>query len=132
MDAQDQDAARKEEMVLAKANRAQSLDAVELHADKIVEYIYLGSEDSAADLEALRYHGIEHVVVPARTSTPRVRFEGEVNYLVWDVYDVPGYPIIWCFDAFTDYLIRAVERKQPVLVHCANGVSRSAGKRSNE
>ena len=122
------DARKKEEMKQAKLQVGREIDALELNADEIVDGLFLGSEDAAGDVEALRKHNIRHVLVPARTSMQRVKFEGDVNYLVWDVYDVPAYPIIWCFDAFTEYIRQALDKKEGVLVHCANGVSRSPGK----
>ena len=86
--------------------------------------------------------------------TPPPLFESEFDYHIWPVLDVPGFPIIWAFPTFVRAIASALsngtdnkadipdnartdnsrsqrQQKQKqsqahaVLVHCANGVSRS-------
>lgn len=102
-----------------------SLDSFSLHCDEIVPGVFLGSESSAVDVNLLKKYGITHILIPAHTSQPRLRHPGVFTYLIWDAYDVKGYPLIWCFDVYCELIEEALRSGGKVLVHCANGVSRS-------
>jgi len=45
---------------------------------------------------------------------------------IWPIDDVPGYPIIHAFPSFVALLERVCATYGVAIVHCANGVSRSA------
>ena len=95
----------------------------------------------------VRVHASPRLASPGHEHTPPPLFEGEFDYLIWPVQDVPGYPIIRSFPAFVEAIRSALNNgdtrdggstgssggggggdgggRGGVLVHCASGVSRS-------
>ena len=123
-------------MAASKGVRASSsdgkapLDEFTRHADEILPFLWLGSEDAGrAPVESLRAHGITHVLVPADTGQPdskKPRYEGCFVYLMFRVMDMPGFPIIRCWPRFVEAIESARAAGGIALCHCASGVSRSA------
>ena len=95
------------------------------NADQITEFLWLGNDIAAEDASVLQAHGITDILVPAYIGHDALLHEGQFNYKIWPVMDVPGYPIIHAFPAFCAHLEAVRARNGIAYVHCANGVSRS-------
>ncbi|XP_020571489.1 protein-tyrosine-phosphatase MKP1-like [Phalaenopsis equestris] len=99
----------------------------DIECSRVAEHVYLGSEAAARDREALRRHGITHVLNCVGGACPDY-FRGELFYKTLWLHDSPAEDIASVFyDAF-DYLeeVRAARPPGRVLVHCRRGASRSA------
>ncbi|XP_020674131.1 protein-tyrosine-phosphatase MKP1 [Dendrobium catenatum] len=98
-----------------------------LECSRVADHVYLGSEAAARDREALRRHGITHVLNCVGGVCPEC-FRGDLVYKTLWLHDSPAEDIASVFyDAF-DYLeeVRAARPPARVLVHCRRGASRSA------
>lgn len=100
----------------------------EANASRITEQLWLGNASAAtAPLEELKAQGITHVLTPAMIAgfTHRLYAE-DLVYLQYHIADLPGWPIIPLFPEASRFISDAIASGGCVLVHCANGVSRSA------
>lgn len=94
---------------------------------RVADHVYLGSEAAARDREALRRHGITHVLNCVGGACPEY-FRGELVYKTLWLHDSPAEDITSVFYEAFDYLeeVRAASPPARVLVHCRRGASRSA------
>ena len=86
--------------------------------------MYLGSENSAIDLEYLRKHNIDRIVIAAMYCDKHFRDEDGIKYMVLDIDDSPDEDIQKHFDSVIDFI--QAKDDTNVLVHCISGISRSA------
>ncbi|KAJ0972792.1 hypothetical protein J5N97_020751 [Dioscorea zingiberensis] len=94
---------------------------------RVADHVYLGSDAAARDRDALRRHGITHVLNCVGSACPEY-FRGDLAYKTLWLHDSPAEDITSVlYDAF-DYLeeVRAARPPGRVLVHCLHGASRSA------
>uniref|UniRef100_A0A6B2LKN1 Protein-tyrosine-phosphatase n=1 Tax=Arcella intermedia TaxID=1963864 RepID=A0A6B2LKN1_9EUKA len=88
--------------------------------------MYLGSEDAGAlPLAELQTHKISHILIPAYTGRPAVLHPNSISYMHLNLRDVQGVPIIPEFKAAFAFIDEGL-KEGAVLVHCAQGISRSA------
>ncbi|PKA66116.1 Protein-tyrosine-phosphatase MKP1 [Apostasia shenzhenica] len=99
----------------------------DLECSHVADHVFLGSEAAARDREALRRHGITHVLNCIGGACPEY-FRGDLVYRTLWLHDSPAEDITSVlYDAF-DYLeeVRTARTPARVLVHCRRGASRSA------
>lgn len=96
------------------------------HAHEIVPGLFLGSEDAAADLNALTRCRVRRILIPAKTGREAIRFPEHFQYLQWNIPDVGGFPLLPLLEECCRFIEEARERHETVLCHCAQGRSRSA------
>ena len=93
-------------------------------ASKILDYLYLGSEWNASNLEELRQNGITHVL----NSTREIDNFFPAHFVYHNVreYDEEATDLLKYFDGTYKFIRAAREKEGKVLVHCKMGISRSA------
>jgi len=87
--------------------------------------VYLGGYQVAGDLACLQRHGITHIVNMAADVCDS-SFPQHFSYLTYYLKDTNNEDISPLFYRTLDWMQSAVERGGRVLVHCREGVSRSA------
>lgn len=93
-------------------------------ASKIEEYLYLGSEWNASNLEELRHNGITHILNVTREIDNF--FPGAFQYMNIRVYDEEITDLMKHFNSTYSFIKTAKSNSGKVLVHCKMGISRSA------
>lgn len=93
-------------------------------ASEVFEYLYLGSEWNASNLEELQRNGIGQILNVTREIDNF--FPGLFDYLNVRVYDEDGTELLRHWDKTFKFIEKAKKNGSKVLVHCKMGVSRSA------
>jgi protein phosphatase slingshot len=93
-------------------------------ASKIEEFLYLGSEWNASNLEELRQNGITHILNVTREIDNF--FPGTFQYMNVRVYDEEITDLLKHFNSTYSFIKTAKASSGKVLVHCKMGISRSA------
>lgn len=98
------------------------------YANEIIPGLYLGSEESGqVALSSLQERSIGRILIPANTGCEGViRYPDHIKYLQYNIPDVPSFPLGAMLDEFCDFIEQGRENQSSVLVHCAQGKSRSA------
>jgi atypical dual specificity phosphatase len=89
---------------------------------QIIDKVWLGSQDAAADLEQLKQKNITHILNVAPIPN---KFPEEFEYMNVPLLDVDETPLAAVFPQCFEFIDRA-RGAGGVLVHCNAGVSRSA------
>jgi len=97
----------------------------ESHCSKVDDGLYVSSELVAKNRDILAGHGITHVVNTIGFLCPNV-FPGELSYLLVNILDSPQEDILPVLYDIFDFIEQARAGGGRVLVHCSQGVSRSA------
>lgn len=93
-------------------------------ATEILEYLYLGSEWNASNLEELKDKGVGHILNVTREIDNF--YPGLFDYFNIRVYDDETTEMLKHWDKTYKYIAQAKEQGSKVLVHCKMGISRSA------
>jgi Dual specificity phosphatase, catalytic domain len=106
-------------------------NALRRHANEIVDGVFLGSEDAnlLASAEDLAEANIKLIVIPAYLGRPDSECQPRRDGIVYcqrRVLDLPGFNIANVLIECVERIKEAHENGGGVLVHCAQGVSRSA------
>lgn len=91
----------------------------------IANALYISSYQVACSCEALRRHQITHIVNTAADICEN-NFVGEFRYLTYYLKDTNNEDISVLFYRTLSWIHDAIQRQGRVLVHCREGVSRSA------
>ncbi|BFZ18427.1 hypothetical protein BsWGS_21466 [Bradybaena similaris] len=91
---------------------------------EILEFLYLGSEWNASNLEELLEKGIGYILNVTREIDNF--FEGKFQYFNVRVVDVDESDLLKHWDKTYKFISKARSHNSKVLVHCKMGVSRSA------
>jgi protein-tyrosine phosphatase len=100
--------------------------------NKIIDYLFIGSFEDAIDIKQLQKHNIKHIINVAK----------ECNHTkIYDNITYEKYPIIEYYKPVNEdniydlnytnleklffILDNYIEKKEPILIHCAHGMSRS-------
>jgi len=94
-------------------------------SEVVANAVYLGGYQVAGDLECLQRHGITHIVNMAADVCDN-SFPDQFNYLTYYLKDTNSEDISPLFYRTLDWIQNAVDSGGRVLVHCREGVSRSA------
>lgn len=94
--------------------------------NQVIEYLYIGDKRTARDREMLKGLGVTHVL--NATSEVRNYFEKEpgFSYLNLPCMDTDAANMAPFFDQAVTFIHGARQEGHSVLVHCQQGVSRSA------
>lgn len=94
-------------------------------SEVIPERLFISSFQVAGDLERLRQVGITHIVNAAGDICDN-KFPGQFQYLTYYLKDVNSEDISLLFYRTLEWIEQAINSGGRVLVHCREGVSRSA------
>lgn len=92
--------------------------------DKVVDGLYIGNEAVSSKLDVLRRHKITHIL--AAGFGLKRHFPENFEYKKFDMIDMPSYEIHRHFAECNSFIDSAISHGGSVLVHCFQGVSRSA------
>ncbi|KAF0696153.1 Aste57867_13069 [Aphanomyces stellatus] len=98
--------------------------SVQFNVTKILDGLYVGGRDSVDDSATLKSLGITHVVNCTEDKPTTV--DGSIHYLHVPIADDPDVAIERHFDAVFGFIQSARENGKACLVHCSQGMSRSA------
>jgi len=93
-------------------------------ASRIFDFLYLGSEWNASNLEELNSNGITHILNVTREIDNF--FPAVFKYLNIREYDVEETDLLKYWDETFNFIHSCVQMSGKVLVHCKMGISRSA------
>jgi len=93
-------------------------------ASKIFEFMYLGSEWNASNLEELNTNGITHIMNVTREIDNF--FPASFKYLNIREYDVKETDLMKYWDQTNTFVSDCIKTGGKVLIHCKMGISRSA------
>ena len=93
-------------------------------ASKILDYLYLGSEWNASNLEELRANGITRILNVTREIDNF--FPADFQYKNIRVYDEEATDLLRFFEETYKFIKEAKDTDGKTLVHCKMGISRSA------
>ncbi|CAF1160084.1 unnamed protein product [Didymodactylos carnosus] len=89
---------------------------------KILNGLYIGNEQNAADTQLLSDEQITHIV---NVTQHLPCYSSELNYYHLPVDDSNKQNLIDYFDKAYMFILNAIENNKKVLVHCQAGISRS-------
>eukprot|EP00457_Paulinella_chromatophora_P001003 gb/GEZN01001005.1/.p1 GENE.gb/GEZN01001005.1/~~gb/GEZN01001005.1/.p1 ORF type:complete len:918 (+),score=114.87 gb/GEZN01001005.1/:511-3264(+) len=93
------------------------------HCQQILPGLYIGGEDTSMDRKTLQDLHVAHILT---CSKERPKFPHDFSYLVLAVDDKPMSDIYCSFGKCYDFISDGLEKGGAVLVHCEQGISRSA------
>jgi len=93
-------------------------------ASNIFDFMYLGSEWNASNLEELNANGITHIMNVTREIDNF--FPAVFKYQNIREYDVEETDLLKYWDETYNFVIDCIQRGGKVLIHCKMGISRSA------
>ena len=96
----------------------------DLRISKILDRLYVGSQDVAHDLDLLSANKITHILNVA--SGVVNLYDGWFIYKTKEALDVPEFSLIEIFDECCEFMHNCINCGGNVLIHCNAGVSRSA------
>ena len=94
---------------------------------KILDFLYLGGENEAKNLEEFNKHGFTHVINCSADHCPTGKnyYAERVKYLEFHADDRDGYDMLQHFDEAYKMIEEARMEGGKVLLHCIIGVNRS-------
>jgi protein-tyrosine phosphatase len=98
------------------------------YATQIEENLYLGSEDAGIDCKPHTEKEITHILIPAHLGrSDWKKYPEHLIYSKHHILDFAEFPIIQFFPPLISFIENALEQqKGKILIHCAQGQSRSA------
>jgi len=93
---------------------------------QILPHLYVGNEVDAANLDALRLHGISHILNVTNSVPCFHEGESAMRYMRIPVRDNGLINLRMHFQSALDFIEEARRRNARVLVHCHAGISRSS------
>lgn len=100
--------------------------ASSLYMDEIVPGLWLGSQEAADDLATLDRVGVKHIITVRECGHRRRVYPDRIRHTFYELDDEWYAPIGLLFRQTSRIIATARERKEPILVHCHAGISRSA------
>nr|CDS25432.1 Dual specificity protein phosphatase 10 [Hymenolepis microstoma] len=93
---------------------------------QILDFLYLGNSRDARNFESLKKLGITHIINATRDLPNYVEDNGDIKYLRVAVEDSGTADLTPYFTPTIEFIDVTVRSQGRVLVHCQEGVSRSA------
>ncbi|CAG9310082.1 unnamed protein product [Blepharisma stoltei] len=94
--------------------------------DEIEDGLYLGDKEQASQLNLLFKFKITHILIAGTGSGLEPYFSSRFVYKQLPIVDCPSFDILNYFDEATEFIEEAINSGGRVMVHCAQGISRSA------
>lgn len=101
--------------------------------DEVFAGIYIGEESAARDLKSLRKNGITHVLNAAKgkdryhVNTNQDFYKADkIKFMSIEATDTMNFKLYNFFDETSEFISQGLAAGGKVLVHCREGVSRSA------
>jgi protein-tyrosine phosphatase len=91
--------------------------------DEVVKGLYIGDAYTAGSLPTLKKYEITHIVVAGAELTQS--FPGEFEYMQFPIRDLVSFDISQYFAESNQFISHALAAGGHILIHCAQGVSRS-------
>jgi|JI6StandDraft_1071083.scaffolds.fasta_scaffold13545_2 protein-tyrosine phosphatase len=101
------------------------MEYFENECTEILEGLYVSGEKVAKDYEALKKHGITHIVNCAADYCENWFEDRGINYLAFFLKDSQNESIECLFYRVIEFIESALKSKRKILVHCIQGISRS-------
>jgi protein-tyrosine phosphatase len=95
-----------------------------LRISEILPYLYIGNMHDAQQIIALKNMGIHSIINVTRDVKDNLKYGG-INRFRIPIDDTPRVDISYYFQDAIDFIERARENNDKVLVHCVMGISRS-------
>jgi len=95
-----------------------------LHVSLILPYLYLGNQENAHEKDMLQALGIKRILNVADDA--ECKWQNDFKYLHLKLDDVENQSIRPFFQQAFGFIDEARNLQEPVLVHCVQGISRSA------
>lgn len=95
----------------------------DLQVAKIIEHLYLGSQDVAARADLLINHNISHILTLVPNIEPM--FPDIFQYKVLPVLDIPEFVFMTLFEETFTFIEECLKNKNSIFVHCNAGLSRA-------
>ena len=92
--------------------------------DQVLPGLYIGSYETASDLEVLRSNSITHILTVASDLPPR--FEHHFTYKIVQALDMDTQDLSKSFASCFEFIESSINSGGRVLVHCLYGISRSS------
>lgn len=92
--------------------------------DKVIDGLFITNADGAAEKERLKEAGITHIINAATSMVNP--FPDDFKYLKKEFPDTPDAPLLEVLDETVEFIHQALTTGGKVLVHCSQGISRSA------
>jgi len=89
------------------------------------DFLYLGSDIVAKDLDKLKESGITHVINCAADYSANYHEQNGIKYLPFHLKDHVRENIECCFYEVIEFMQQAKKENGRVYVHCVQGISRS-------
>ncbi|KAN0025236.1 hypothetical protein ACTFIU_003495 [Dictyostelium citrinum] len=93
---------------------------------KVTDYLYMGSETVASNLEILKSNGITHIINASYQCENFFQDNPMFEYRKLYLRDSPLEDISLVFDQVIEFIERAIACHGKVFIHCQMGVSRSS------
>lgn len=92
----------------------------------IPEKLFLGDVGYTYDKEFLIEYNIKHIITILETDhKTKAMIDLHINHVLIKLDDCKSEPIYEVFEFVTNYIHKALEKNENVLVHCFAGISRS-------
>jgi protein-tyrosine phosphatase len=113
------------DMCICKScNALQHTNDMYIAPNYVINNIYLGSDQSANDMDKMKELGITHIIVAAREL--KCRYPDDFKYVQIDIDDTMDENMLNIFKHMSEYINNVLsDTNNKILIHCAAGISRS-------
>lgn len=102
-------------------------DACKINLVQVLDWLYIGDDEVAADEDTLERTNIHYILNAARECSNHFQHKHEFQYLRMDLADNPDQQcLLSLFEEACNFIDRGHAARSSVLVHCRAGRSRSA------
>jgi len=105
-------------------NEKKLIEHRDIHVSLILPYLYLGNQENAYEKKMLQDIGIKRILNVADDA--ECRWKKDFTYLHLKLDDVENQSIRPFFQQAFEFIDNGRDTKESVLVHCVQGISRSA------